>query len=167
MKVKAPVPHRSWGLPVLIGGFAAIAVAAMGTTITEMGPWYQSLTQPRWAPPEAAYSIAWTLIYLFTGLAAITGWRAMPNRQGSDWIVGLFAFTGFLNIVWSLLFFHLHRPDWAAAEIVVLAVAIVVWIYIVWPRSTAAGMLLLPYLAGVVFAGYHTMMVVKLNGPFG
>ena len=165
--MKAPVPHRSWGLPVLIGGFAAIAVAGMGTTITEMGPWYHSLTQPRWAPPEAAYSIAWTLIYLFTGLAAITGWRAMPDRQSADWIVGLFALTGFLNIVWSLLLFHFHRPDWAMVEIVPLWVAIVVWIYIVWPRSTAAGLMLLPYLACVTFAGYHTMTIVKLNGPFG
>ncbi|WP_404372823.1 TspO/MBR family protein [Sphingomonas sp. MMS24-J45] len=165
--MKAPVPHRSWGLPVLIGGFAAIAVAGMGTTITEMGPWYATLVQPRWAPPEIGYSIAWTLIYLFTGLAAITGWRAMPTRQRGDWIVGLFALSGFLNILWSLLFFHVHRPDWALACIVPLWMAIMLWIYIVWPRSTAAGLLLLPYLACVTFAGYHTMMIVKLNGPFG
>lgn len=167
MTVKAVVVHRAWALPILIAALAALAVAAMGATITEIGPWYRSLVQPRWAPPDAAYGVAWTAIYTSTALAAVTGWRAMPDRRGADWMIGLFALNGFLNIAWSLLFFRLHRPDWAMVEVIALWVSIAAWIYVVWPRSVAAGLLLLPYLGWVTFAGYLDMTIVRLNGPFG
>lgn len=159
--------HRSWGLPIVIAGLMAAIVAVMGSTITEIGPWYRSLLQPRWAPPEAAYGVAWTAIYVFTAMAAVTGWRAMPDQSRADWMIGLFALNGFLNILWSFLFFRLHRPDWAAVEVVGLWMSIAIWIYLVWPRSMSAGLLLLPYLGWVTFAGYLTMTIVRLNGPFG
>ncbi|WP_176213472.1 tryptophan-rich sensory protein, partial [Salmonella enterica] len=82
--------HRSWGLPIVIAALMALVVAVMGSTITEVGPWYRTLLQPRWAPPEAAYSVAWTAIYVCTAMAAVTGWRAMPDRSGADWMIGLF-----------------------------------------------------------------------------
>ena len=53
-------------------------VAVMGATITEIGPWYHGLIQPRWAPPEAAYGVAWTAIYAFTALAG--GHRLARDR---------------------------------------------------------------------------------------
>lgn len=167
MKLGAPVLHRAWGLPILIAALAASAVAVMGATITEIDPWYHGLVQPRWAPPEAAYSVAWTAIYLCAALALVTGWRAMPDRRGAEWMIGLFALNGFLNIAWSLLVFRLHRPDWAAVEVVAWWVSTAVWIYIVWPRSITAGLLLLPYIGWVTFAGYLDMTIVRLNGPFG
>ncbi|MEG3177860.1 TspO/MBR family protein [Sphingomonas sp. RB3P16] len=159
--------HRSWGLPIAVAAAAALAVVVMGMTITEVGPWYAGLIKPHWAPPDAVYAVAWTAIYLCTALSAVTGWRAMPDRYGTDWMIGLFALSGFLNIVWSLLFFHFHRPDWAAIAAVAWWVSVGVWIYVVWPRSSGAGALLLPYLGWVTFAGYLTMTIARLNGPFG
>eukprot|EP01042_Synura_sphagnicola_P016971 gene16971-21451_t len=88
----------------------------MGATITDIGPWYHGLAQPRWAPPDATYGMAWMAIYAFTALAGVNGWLAMPNAREREWLLGLFALNGFLNIVWSLLFFRLHRPDWAVIE---------------------------------------------------
>ncbi len=167
MSRNAPLLRPAWGLPIAVAGLAALAVAVMGGTMTETGPWYHGLAQPRWAPPDAAYGVAWTTIYLTTACAAITGWRAIPDRRGADWMIGLFALAGFLNIVWSLLFFRLHRPDWAAIEAAVWWVAIAVWIYTLWPRSIAAALLLLPYLGWATFAGYLTMTIARLNGPFG
>ena len=43
--------------PVLIAAFFACAVAFLGATITDIGPWYRSLILPRWAPPDMAYGI--------------------------------------------------------------------------------------------------------------
>lgn len=167
MRRTPSVVHPAWGLPIAVAACAALLVAVMGGTITEIGPWYHGLVQPSWAPPEAAYGVVWTTIYLITTCAAVTGWRAIPDRHGAEWMIGLFALTGFLNIVWSVLLFRLHRPDWAAVEAVAWWVAIVVWIYTLWPRSLAAALLLLPYLGVVTFAGYLTMTIARLNGPFG
>lgn len=158
---------RTWPMPILVAGAAAIVVATLGATITEIGPWYRGLVQPPWAPPDAAYGVAWTAIYACTALAGVTGWLAMPRWAEREWLLGLFALNGFLNIMWSLLFFRLHRPDWALIEVLALWLSVAALIVFIWRRSMVGAVLLLPYLLWVTFAGYLTMTIVKLNGPFG
>lgn len=157
---------RAWLLPVIIACGAAAIVALLGATITDIGPWYHSLAQPRWAPPDIVYGIAWTAIYAFTALAGVTGWLATPRWRGREWLLGLFALNGFLNILWSLLFFKLHRPDWAVFEVLALWLSVAALIIVIWRRSMTGAILLLPYLLWVTFAGYLNMVIVDLNGPF-
>ena len=157
---------RAWLFPIVIAGIIALVVAVMGATITEIGPWYHSLIQPRWAPADAAYGVAWTAIYAFTALAGVNGWLAMPRQAEREWLLGMFALNGFLNILWSLLFFRFHRPDWALIEVVGLWLSVAALIVIVWRRSMTGAALLVPYLLWVTFAGYLNMTIVKLNGPF-
>ncbi len=157
---------RSWVFPVLIAAGVATAIAVVGATMTDTGPWYDSLVQPRWAPPEAAYGIAWTAIYAITALAAVTAWRAMDMRWEAEWLIGLYALNGFLNILWSLLFFRMHRPDWALVEVVVLWVSVLALLLFTWRRTILGAVMLLPYLLWVTFAGYLNMTIVRLNGPF-
>lgn len=157
---------RAWLMPVVIAGVLAAIVAALGATITDVGPWYRSLIQPRWAPPEAAYGIAWTAIFACTALGGVTGWLAMRWRE-REWLLGLFALNGFLNILWSLLFFRFHRPDWALVEVLVLWLSVLALVLFIWRRSMTGAVLLVPYLLWVTFAGYLNMTIVRLNGPFG
>ena len=77
------------------------------------------------------------------------------------------ALNGLLNVAWTLLFFRLHRPDWALYELLALWSSIAVLIVLTGRIATAAGWLLVPYLAWVTFAGVLNAMVVRLNGPFG
>lgn len=157
---------RAWVFPVMIAAGAALLVAMLGATITDLGPWYYSLAKPDWAPPDALYGAAWTAIFALTALAGVTAWRAMPDRRESEMLVGLFAFNGFLNILWSLLFFRLQRPDWAAVEVIVLGVSVAMLIAYAARRSRAAAALLVPYLVWVAIAGVLNWQVVALNGPF-
>ena len=85
---------RAWLFPILVAGAMVLAVAALGATITDIGPWYHHLVQPRWAPPDAAYGVAWTAIYAVTALAGVTGWLAMPHRREREGLLGLFALNG-------------------------------------------------------------------------
>ena len=157
---------RPWLFPMLIAGAAALAVALVGMTITDIGPWYHALAQPRWAPPDSLYGAAWTAIYALTALAGLTAWLAMPTRGEREWLIGLFALNGFLNMAWSLLFFRVHRPDWAMVEAIALWLSVAALIVFVWRRSMTGAALLVPYLLWVTFAGYLTMTIVRLNGPF-
>lgn len=152
--------------PILIAALATGIVALMGATITVTGPWYASLVQPRWAPPDQAYGVAWTAIYAINLVAIVTAWRAMPSGRESEGLIALWATNGFLNILWSLLFFRLQRPDWALAEVMFLWLSVGSLIVYVWRRSMTAAVLVVPYLLWVTFAGYLNMIIVKLNGPF-
>lgn len=157
---------RSWMMPMAVAAAVAVAVAVMGVTVTDLGPWYHMLRQPRWAPPDAAYGIIWTVIYALNALAAVSMWTASERRRDVEGVVGLFALNGFLNILWSLLFFRFHRPDWAAVEAVALWLSVLSLVVHGARRSRVAASLLLPYLAWISIALTLNIAVVRLNGPF-
>lgn len=158
---------RAWLLPVLLAGLGALVVAMLGATITDTGPWYHGLVQPRWAPPDSAYGVVWTGIFALAALAGVTAWRATPRASERDILIALLALNGFLNILWSFLFFRLHRPDLALLEVVALWLSVGALILVAWRRSIAAVLMLSPYLLWVTFAGYLNLVIVRLNGPFG
>ena len=157
---------RAWLFPILIAGFVATLIALVGMTITDLGPWYRSLVQPSWAPPDAVYGAAWTAIYAFAALAGVSGWLAMPHGREREWLIGLFALNGFLNMAWSLLFFRFHRPDWALIEVVALWISVAILVGYIGRRSIRWAVLLVPYLLWVSFAAYLNQAIVALNGPF-
>ena len=154
-------------VPVAVAAAAAAGVAMLGGTLTDLGPWYQSLAKPDWTPPPAAFPIAWTIILALAALAAVTAWRAAPNSRAVDALIGLFALNGFLNIGWSLVFFRLQRPDWAMIELGALWLSIVALMIACARHSRPAALLLVPYLAWVGVAGALNWEIVRLNGPFG
>jgi tryptophan-rich sensory protein len=139
----------------------------LGATITDTGPWYQSLAKPSWNPPDPVFAIGWTVIFSLTALAGVTAWRAAPSARASETLIGLFAFNAFLNLLWSLLFFRMQRPDWAMIELAVLWLSIAALIIVCSRYSRLAGLMLVPYIVWVSFAGALNWKVVELNGPFG
>ncbi len=158
---------RASALPLAIAGISAVLIAAIGGTLTDLGPWYRSLQQPSWAPPDLVFPIAWTLVLALWALSAVETWRWLGTRREAETLIGLFALNGFLNISWSLLFFRLQRPDLALIELVFLWVSILVMMLWCGKRSRLAAVLLLPYLLWVSTAGMLNLAVVQLNGPFG
>ena len=158
--------HRSLWEPIATAACAAIAIAAIGGTLTELGPWYYSLKEPSWKPPDAAFGLIWTAIFSLAAVAGVIGWRAEQKVRGRQWILGLFAINGFLNVLWSLVFFTLHRPDFSLVEVAALWLSIIVLIVFLYRRSPLAGFLLVPYLIWVAIAAALNYQVVILNGPF-
>mgnify|MGYP000013173032 CR=1 FL=1 len=153
--------------PIAVAALAAVFVGALGGTITDLGPWYQGLEKPDWQPPGPAFGIIWTTIYALTAAAAVITWRRAPKGAEREWLIGLLALNGFLNLLWSLLFFRLHRPDWSLVEVALLWLSIVALIIFTARHSRLAGVLLTPYLIWVSLASVLNFEVVRLNGPFG
>ena len=158
--------RRSLWEPVATAGCAAFAIAAIGGTLTELGPWYYGLKEPAWKPPDAAFGIIWTVIFSLAAAAGVLAWRADRTMRGRQWILGLFAANGFFNILWSLVFFKLHRPDYALVEVAALWLSILALILFLYRRSALAGLLMVPYLVWVSIAAALNYEVVVLNGPF-
>lgn len=145
---------------------AALCIALLGGLATEIGPWYQALEQPAWKPPDWAFGPAWTIIYACTALGGVKAWLA-ANAAGRRAVISVFAVNGVLNVAWSLLFFRLHRPDWALIEVGLLWLSVLSLVIVCGRQSRQAGLWLLPYLGWVAFAAALNAAVVRLNGPFG
>ena len=149
--------------PVLVAAVAALAVAILGATATDIGPWYYGLHKPSWQPPDWLFGPVWTLIYGLTALSAVIAWRHTRSRGQRQLVLVLFAANALLNVAWSELFFKLQRPDWALIEAVPFWLSIGVLMVVLAPISAAASRLLWPYLAWVAFATVLNLAVVRLN----
>lgn len=150
-------------VPVAFAALAAILVALLGFLATDLEGWYQTLVQPSWQPPEWLFGPIWTSIYAMAALAGVLAWQEARDANERNWILALFALNGFLNVLWSLLFFRLQRPDLALAEIFLLWLSIVALIVGLRSFSKTTTWLLLPYLAWVTFAAALNAAVVRLN----
>jgi len=150
-------------LAFALAGWLALCFAAAGTAVfVSTGGWYAALHKPSWNPPAWVFGPAWSLLYVLMAVAAWLVWREGGwKAQGRT--LGLFLFQWVLNALWTPLFFGLHRPGLAFAEIVVLWLAIAATLASFWKVRTAAGVLLVPYLAWVSFAAVLNCTIWRLN----
>lgn len=144
-------------------GWLALCFAAAGTAVfVSTDGWYAGLQKPSWNPPAWVFGPAWSLLYVLMATAAWLVWREGGwKAQGRT--LGLFLLQWLLNALWTPLFFGLHRPGLAFAEIVILWLAIAATLASFWRVRKVAGILLLPYLAWVSFAAALNFAIWRLN----
>jgi tryptophan-rich sensory protein len=152
--------------PIAAAAGSAFAIAILGASMTDLGPWYQMLRAPVWKPPDFLFGPAWTTIFACAAASAVTAWRAAPDPRTRDVIVTLYMTNGALNVLWSVLFFNLKRPDWALIETAPFLASIVAIMVFTWRRSRTASLLMAPYLVWVAFATALNWEIVRLNAPF-
>ena len=142
----------------------SFAAAAAGSRFLP-GAWYATLTKPAWNPPAAVFAPVWTVLYASMGVAA---WlvRRRAGFVGARAALAAFGVQLVLNALWSYLFFGLHRPGVALADIGALWIVILVVAVLFWRVDWRAGALMVPYLAWVGFASCLNFVLWRLNvGP--
>ncbi|MCR5868055.1 MAG: TspO/MBR family protein [Aquincola tertiaricarbonis] len=152
--------------PLSVAVLGAVALSVLGGLATDIGPWYRGLAKPAWQPPDWLFGPVWTTIYALGVVAAVRAWRAPVQQPGRGALLTAFGANGIANVLWSVLFFAMRRPDWAAFEVVLLWLSIAWLIRVAGRRDRLAGWLLAPYLAWVSFAAVLNLTIVRLNPPF-
>lgn len=155
--------RQSWlsFFPFLLACFAAAALGA-GATRRSVKNWYPTLHRPAWTPPDWIFAPVWSTLYFMMALSAWLVWRDSTWPAARPALL-LFAIQLVLNAIWSVLFFALHRPGPAYAEILLLLAMIVATITAFLPLSFFAAWLLLPYALWVAFAAYLNLRIWQLN----
>ena len=140
---------------------AALAAGALGSLFTP-GEWYAAMSKPSWTPPNEIFAPVWTVMYILMGIAAGMVWRRAGFSSAS---IGIVLFIGqlILNVLWSYLFFGLHRPGWAFLEISVLWGVVLATLVAFRGVRPAAGYLLLPYLLWISFALVLNFALWRMN----
>lgn len=143
---------------VLLLGF----LSARSVSVGSANSWYAALAKPAVTPPDWAFPVAWTLLYALQGVAL----AMVIHARGSSWRVqAIIAFLVQLaiNLSWSPIFFGLHRVILAEIVIGAMFVAALVTTLLFGRIRFAAAALMLPYLAWILFAGYLTWQIDRLN----
>jgi tryptophan-rich sensory protein len=117
-------------------------------------------------PPGWAFGLVWPILYALLGisLAMILAEPPSPRRQAA---LTLFFIQLLLNFAWSPIFFAGH--DIRLAKVIIWAMAAIAAAAAgqFLRLRKAAGFLLVPYLAWLVFAATLNMSIEELNPGAG
>ena len=140
--------------------FIAIVIAAASSgALFKPGEWYKSLRKPSWTPPNWAFPVVWTILYLFIGYAGWLVWTSV----GWSLPMALWGLQIVANALWSYFFFGMRRMDLALMDVAILWVSIALFIVTAWPVAQLASLLFIPYLAWVSAASALNYSVRRLN----
>ena len=140
------------GIAATLGAWASIDAATF----------YGALDRPSWAPPAALFGPVWTALYVAMAIAAWLVWSAR-GWSGATFALAIFCAQLVANALWSWLFFAWRAGAPSVADIVVLWVLVVVTVIAFFRVRTAAGVLMVPYLAWVTFAAFLDVAVWQRN----
>lgn len=113
--------------------------------------WFQTLEKPDLFPPPAVFGIVWTILYAMIGFAlalVCSAWGA-PGRAAA---IVAFALHFVLNLAWTAVFFGAQNIVGGLIVLALVDLSLLVVIYLFWKVRRLAALLLLPYLAWVLFA---------------
>lgn len=126
------------------------------------GPWFVALAKPAIFPPPAAFGIVWPILYALMGLAAAMVCAAWGSRYRLPAILA-FVLQLVVNLAWSPVFFGQHEITLALYVIVMLDVAVAITMVLFWKVRRTAALLLVPYLAWILFATVLNYEFLRLN----
>ncbi|MGF1464343.1 MAG: TspO/MBR family protein [Maricaulaceae bacterium] len=144
-----------------LGFLAANFAAASSGGVFKPGAWYENLAKPGWTPPNWAFPITWSVLFLMNTVSGWMVWRATDGEPGLA--LGLYALSLGMNFAWSALFFGLKRMDWALVDVVLLWLSIAAVAAVFAPISVWAAALQLPYLIWVTIAGVLNVRLLQMN----
>lgn len=131
-------------------------------TFDSISTWYAYINKPNFSPPNWVFGPVWTTLFALMGIALFLVWKN-DNTTYKKKAVSIFFVQLVLNTLWSIIFFGLHSPFGAFIEIILLWIAILFTIIYFAKISKTAGILLLPYIIWVSFAGVLNFFIWQLN----
>ena len=152
---------RPYAASVLI----ALAVGGLSALLTAGSmDLYSQIVQPPLAPPSFLFPVVWTVLFILMGISAAMIYLEKDNitkKVNEALIVN--AINLFLNFFWSIIFFNMQAFLLAFIWLVLLWVTILIMIIKFYRIKPIAGLLQIPYLLWVTFAGYLTFAIYLLN----
>ncbi len=139
-------------LPLIVGWFS-------GLLIRNNVYIYDVLAKPPFALPNNLFSIVWAILYLTMGFSLLL---YLKNNYNSEGIL-YFAIQLLLNFSWSIVFFNFKAFLAAFILLVVLFIFVALTISNFYKVNKLSGILLVPYLLFLVYAGYLNFGVWYLN----
>lgn len=147
------------GLPIIIS--LAVGTLAGYLQRSAITNWYPHLNKPALTPPNEAFPIAWTVLYILMGLSI--GLIYLTDSDQKPALRNLFIFQLFFNFMWSIVFFVRQNISGGLICIVILEWLLIWYAFRTWPIRKLSSILFWPYIAWVGFAIYLNIYIYLYN----
>ena len=140
------------------------AVGGLAGLLTREGTkrYAETILKPPLSPPPIVFPIAWSVLYALMGVGAARVYLSAESEERSRGL-RLFLIQLFFNFCWSFLFFSFQAFGLAFIWLTILFALIVLMALSFAQVDRPAGLLQIPYLLWVFFAGYLNLGVWLLN----
>ena len=146
----------SVAIPLAVGGLSAwITKDAMQE--------FSQVRQPPLSPPNWLFPVVWSILFVLMGIAFYLVWTSNGARDEKQKAFTVYAVQLAVNFLWSVFFFNLGWYLFSFIWLLLLWFLILETMLLFRKFSRPAGLLLIPYLAWVTFAGYLNFGVYLLN----
>jgi len=163
------VEQGRWPRIALITAPAIVMLGSASGWLSNSGfgnPWFATLEKPFFMPPGWAFGIVWPILYLLLGIALAMILAEPPSPRKRAALILFFAQLA-LNFAWSPIFFAAHDISLARYVIFIMA-AVAAGAAGQFNRlRKAAGLLMIPYLAWLIFAAALNSAIETLNPASG
>ncbi len=156
MKPKIKSLIISLVIPLAVGGLSALVSGGSMES-------FEALNKPPLSPPGWLFPVVWTILYILMGLASYLVYTANAPSYKKTSALAFYAIQLFFNFMWSVIFFNLRAYLAAFIWLVLLLILIIITTVKFYNISKTAGLLMLPYIIWVAFAGYLNLAIYLLN----
>lgn len=124
--------------------------------------WYYSLEKPSFQPPDDLFTPVWIILYSII-LMAFLLFAYTPIKTNAFLGYSLFLTQMVLNLLWTPVFFGLHKLRLAYFICFTLALIVFFTTVVFFQNSLLAGILMVPYLLWLSFACVLNYFIWQLN----
>ena len=155
MTLKKYTPYlKSIILPLAVGGVSAFF------TMKGM-PYYDMQEKPFFTPPDIAFPIVWTILYILMGISAARVKQSNDTKKTQA--LKTYYLQLAVNFFWSVIFFGLHQYFLAFLWLLLLIILVAKMIKEFAQIDLTAAKLQYPYLLWCCFAAILNFGVWWLN----
>ena len=161
--------RTNWGKTALLAVLTNELLGGASGWLSNSGygnAWFDALEKPGFMPPGWLFGLVWPILYAMLGIAVamILAEPPSPRRRAA---LTLFFLQLVLNFAWSPIFFAAHEIALANVVIFIMAGLAAAAAGQFMRIRKAAGLLLIPYLAWLVFAATLNATIQSLNPTAG
>lgn len=133
-------------------------------TTSNIDTWYASLQKPFFSPPNWIFAPVWTMLYVLMGVSVYFIYENKSKLKLDA--LKIFGIQLFLNAIWSIIFFGLHKLFFAFTDILLIDIFVVLTMVKFYKIDKKAAYLLIPYLIWILFATVLNFYVWILSVSF-
>lgn len=144
--------------PLFISLLLSLGTGALSSLFTsDSREQYASLYKPPFAPPGWLFPVVWTILFILMGVAAYLVYIS-DSPQKTD-ALKLYLVHLFVNFGWSIIFFRWNAYFLAFTWLLLLLYLVYMVAKEFFEIDKIAGILLIPYLIWLVYAGYINLSI--------